>query len=82
MRAPRRSAIHRDDIRDNDKLSKVCEIARVLGVSGASVRKVLRSNSTAVPELQRPAHSAGSSATAGFTRSGFIDCRVPAVLWP
>ena len=30
------------------------EIARVLGVSRASVRKVLRSNSTAVPELQRP----------------------------
>jgi transposase len=30
------------------------EIARVLGVSRASVRKVLHSNSTAVPELQRP----------------------------
>ena len=30
------------------------EMARVLGVSRASVRKVLRSNSTAVPELQRP----------------------------
>lgn len=30
------------------------EIARVLRVSRASVRKVLRSNSTAVPELQRP----------------------------
>src|SRR6516162_187677 len=30
------------------------EIARVMKVSRASVRKVLRSNSTAVPELQRP----------------------------
>jgi len=30
------------------------EIARVLGVSRVAVRKVLRSNSTAVPELQRP----------------------------
>ena len=30
------------------------EIARVLGISGVAVRKVLRSNSTAVPELQRP----------------------------
>jgi transposase len=30
------------------------EMARVLGVSRASVRKVLRSNSTAVPEVQRP----------------------------
>ena len=29
------------------------EMARVLGVSRASVRKVLRSDSTAVPELQR-----------------------------
>ena len=29
------------------------EIARVLGVSRVAVRKVLRSNSTAVPELQR-----------------------------
>ena len=29
-------------------------MARVLGVSRASVRKVLRSNSTAVPELHRP----------------------------
>jgi transposase len=30
------------------------EIARVLGVSRVAVRKVLRSNSTAVPELPRP----------------------------
>jgi len=30
------------------------EIARVLGISRAAVRKVLRSNSTTVPELQRP----------------------------
>ena len=30
------------------------EIARVLGISRAGVRKVLRSNSTAVPEMQRP----------------------------
>jgi transposase len=30
------------------------EIARVLGVSRVAVRQVLRSNSTAVPELQRP----------------------------
>src|ERR1700674_1226915 len=30
------------------------EIARVLGVSRVAVRKVLRSNSTTVPELQRP----------------------------
>jgi transposase len=30
------------------------EIAQVLGISRASVRKVLRSNSPAVPELQRP----------------------------
>jgi transposase len=30
------------------------EIARVLGISRVAVRKVLRSNSTAVPELQRP----------------------------
>src|SRR5580704_11830122 len=29
------------------------EIARVLGISRVAVRKVLRSNSTAVPELQR-----------------------------
>ena len=29
------------------------EIARVLGVSRVAVRKVLRSNSTAMPELQR-----------------------------
>ena len=29
------------------------EIARVMGISRAAVRKVLRSNSTAVPELQR-----------------------------
>src|SRR5690349_3013704 len=30
------------------------EIARVLKISRVAVRKVLRSNSTAVPELQRP----------------------------
>ena len=30
------------------------EIARVLGVSRVAVRQVLRSKSTAVPELQRP----------------------------
>src|SRR6516225_12449778 len=30
------------------------EIARTLGISRVAVRKVLRSNSTAVPELQRP----------------------------
>ena len=30
------------------------EIARVLGVSRAAVRKVLRANSSTVPELQRP----------------------------
>ena len=30
------------------------QIARVLGVSRLAVRRVLRSNSTAVPELQRP----------------------------
>jgi transposase len=30
------------------------EIARVLRISRVAVRKVLRSNSTAVPELQRP----------------------------
>src|SRR5512132_4352939 len=30
------------------------EIARVLGVSRVAVRKVLRSNSTALPELRRP----------------------------
>ena len=30
------------------------EIARVLGISRLAVRKVLRSNSTAVPELHRP----------------------------
>ena len=30
------------------------EIARVLGISRVAVRQVLRSNSTAVPELQRP----------------------------
>ena len=30
------------------------EIARVLGISRVSIRKVLRSNSTTVPELQRP----------------------------
>jgi transposase len=30
------------------------EIARVLGISRVAVRKVLRSNSTTVPELQRP----------------------------
>src|SRR6516165_3130179 len=30
------------------------EIARVLGISRVSVRKVLRANSTTVPELQRP----------------------------
>jgi len=30
------------------------EIARVLGISRVAVRKVLRSNSTRVPELQRP----------------------------
>src|SRR5712692_8844084 len=30
------------------------EIARVLGISRVAVRKVLRSNSTIVPELQRP----------------------------
>ena len=30
------------------------EIARVLGISRIGVRKVLRSNSTTVPELQRP----------------------------
>ena len=30
------------------------EIARVLGISRVAVRKVLRANSTAVPELQRP----------------------------
>ena len=29
------------------------EIARVLGISRVSIRKVLRSNSTTVPELQR-----------------------------
>src|SRR5208283_2570642 len=30
------------------------EIARVMGISRVAVRKVLRSNSTTVPELQRP----------------------------
>jgi transposase len=30
------------------------EIARVMGISRVAVRKVLRSNSTALPELQRP----------------------------
>ncbi len=30
------------------------EIARVMGISRVAVRKVLRTNSTAVPELQRP----------------------------
>ena len=30
------------------------EIARVLGISRVAVRQVLRSNSTTVPELQRP----------------------------
>jgi hypothetical protein len=30
------------------------EIARVLGISRVAVRKVLRSNSATVPELQRP----------------------------
>src|SRR6195256_4202530 len=30
------------------------EIARMLGISRVAVRKVLRSNSTTVPELQRP----------------------------
>jgi len=30
------------------------EIARVMGISRVAVRRVLRSNSTAVPELQRP----------------------------
>ena len=30
------------------------EIARVLGISRVALRKVLRSNSTTVPELQRP----------------------------
>ena len=30
------------------------EIARALGISRVTVRQVLRSNSTAVPELQRP----------------------------
>ena len=30
------------------------EIVRVLGISRVTVRKVLRSNSTIVPELQRP----------------------------
>ena len=30
------------------------EIARVMGISRVAVRKVLRSNSTAVPELHRP----------------------------
>ena len=30
------------------------EIARVLGVSRGAVRQVLRANSPAVPELQRP----------------------------
>jgi transposase len=30
------------------------EIARVLGISRVAVRKVLRSNSTAIPELPRP----------------------------
>src|SRR3989454_3527858 len=30
------------------------EIARVLGISRVAVRKVLRSNSIAIPELQRP----------------------------
>lgn len=34
------------------------EIARVLGVSRGAVRKVLRSNSSAVPELQRPEKAA------------------------
>ena len=30
------------------------EIARVLGISRVAVRKVLRANSTTVPQLQRP----------------------------
>jgi len=30
------------------------EIARVLGISRVAVRQILRSNSTAVPKLQRP----------------------------
>ena len=30
------------------------EIARVLGISRVALRKVLRSNSTALPEIQRP----------------------------
>ena len=38
---------------DAQKVSKH-EIARVLGISRASVRKVLRSKSAAVPEMHRP----------------------------
>ena len=38
---------------DAQKMSKH-EIARVLGISRASVRKVLRSKSSAVPEMHRP----------------------------
>jgi transposase len=34
------------------------EIARILGISRVAVRQVLRSNSTAVPELQRPEKAA------------------------
>src|SRR3981081_282072 len=34
------------------------EIARVLGISRVAVRKVLRANSTTVPELQRPEKAA------------------------
>ena len=42
------------------------EIARVMGISRVAVRKVLRSNSTALPELHRagaPARAAGHDAT-------------------
>ena len=42
------------------------EIARVLGISRVAVRKVLRSNSTTVPELQR----AGESRTLPATDPG------------
>ena len=39
------------------------EIARVLGVSRVAVRKVLRSNSTALPELHRNREGRTSPAT-------------------
>jgi len=69
------SATHHDSGTECAARSKR-EIARVLGISRVAVRKVLRSNSTTVPELQRPekANLTGNRSWIFSTSASGISC--------